>query len=353
MGRLALEKRAFSTSPRALTKASGRHHGAVYDRPMTTTRTNTADKRSLLLLIALADEYKALLRERFELVDAPDAGARAAAIAVHGDAIELVLTNGATGLRADEIAALPRLGLVAAQGAGYENLDIAAAKARGIAVCNGAGTNDSCVADHTLALLLASVRALPQQEKALRAGLWRDALPLRPSVNGRRVGIYGMGTIGRRIARRALAFEMEVGYHNRRPRDDAGDCRYFGHLVELAAWADFLVVAAPGGAATRHAVDAQVLDALGPQGHLVNIARGSIVDTAALAAALAAGKLAGAALDVYESEPAPPAELLGFPNVILTPHIAGWSPEAIRATIDVFIANAEAWGAGRPLLTPL
>lgn len=310
-------------------------------------------KTPCLLLVALADEYKDLLRERFELIDAPTAAERAAAIAARGAEIELVLSNGATGLRADEIAAMPRLRLAAAQGAGYENLDVATAKARGIAVCNGAGTNDSCVADHTLALLLASVRALPQQEQALRAGLWRDALPIRPSVNGRRLGIFGMGTIGRKIAHRAQAFEMQIGYHNRSPRTDAGEAVYFDSLVALAGWADFLVVAAPGGAATRHAVNAEVLAALGPQGHLVNIARGSLVDTAALAAALAAGQLGGAALDVYESEPLPPTALLSFPNVILTPHIAGWSPEAIRATVELFIANVEALEAGRPLLTPL
>lgn len=315
--------------------------------PMTTT------KKTCLLLVAMADEYKALLHERFELIDAPTAAERAAAIAAHGPRIELVLTNGATGLRAAEMDALPSLKLAAAQGAGYETLDIAAAKARGIAVCNGAGTNDSCVADHTLALLLASVRALPQQEQALRAGLWRDALPIRPSVNGRRLGILGMGTIGRKIANRALAFEMQVGYHNRRPRADAPDCRYFDGLMALATWADFLVVAAPGGADTKHIVNAEVLAALGPQGHLVNIARGSLVDTAALAAALAAGRLGGAALDVYETEPKPPEALLGFPNVVLTPHIAGWSPEAIRATVELFIANVEAWSDGRPLLTPL
>ncbi|HEX2011750.1 MAG TPA: NAD(P)-dependent oxidoreductase [Roseateles sp.] len=319
----------------------------------TTTATPTTKPGPLLLLVALADEYKALLRARFELIDAPTAALRAAAIAARGAEIGLVLTNGATGLRADEMDAMPGLRLAAAQGAGHENLDLAAAKARGIAVCNGAGTNDSCVADHTLALLLASVRALPQQEKALRAGVWRDDLPLRPSVNGRRLGILGLGTIGRKIANRALAFEMQVGYHNRRPRTDAPDCRYFDSVQALAAWADFLVVAAPGGADTRHLVDAEVLAALGPQGHLVNIARGSLVDTAALAAALAAGQLGGAALDVYETEPRPPEALLGFPNVILTPHIAGWSPEAIRATVELFIANVEAWSEGRELLTPL
>lgn len=311
------------------------------------------NKKTLLLLVALAERYLDSLRAQFELIHAPTAAERAAAIATRGAEIELVLTNGATGLRADEMDAMPRLGLVAAQGAGHENLDVAAAKARGLVVCNGAGTNDDCVADHTLALLLASVRALPQQERALRAGLWRDDLPLRPGVNGRKLGILGLGTIGRKIARRAQAFDMAVGYHNRRPREDAGDCTYFASVVELAQWADFLVVAAPGGAATRHIVNAEVLAALGAHGHLVNIARGSLVDTAALAAALAAGQLGGAALDVYESEPLPPAALLEFPNVILTPHIAGWSPEAIQATVDLFIANVGRWEAGQPVSTPL
>jgi lactate dehydrogenase-like 2-hydroxyacid dehydrogenase len=204
-----------------------------------------------------------------------------------------------------------------------------------------------------MALLLASVRALPQQEQALRAGVWRDALPLRPSVNGRRLGILGLGTIGMRIARRAAAFDMDVGYHNRRARPDAEGYRYFDSVMALATWADFLVVAAPGGPGTRHIVNAEVLQALGAQGHLVNIARGSLVDTAALAQALAAGQLGGAALDVYESEPHPPRELLDFPNVILTPHIAGWSPESVQATVDLFLLNAQRWQDGQPLQTPL
>lgn len=308
----------------------------------------------LLLLIPLGDDYLRQLATRFELIHAPDAASRAAAIAAQGDQIEIVLTNGGTGLRAAEIDAMPRLGLAAAQGAGYENVDVAHAKARGVAVCNGAGTNDDCVADHALALLLASVRALPQQDAALRAGIWRDDLPLRPSVNGRRLGILGLGQIGRKIARRAAGFDMQLGYHGRTPRSDApAEWRYFDSLLGLAHWADFLVVAAPGGASTKHLVNAEVLAALGPSGHLVNIARGSIVDTQALATALAAGQLAGAALDVYEGEPQPPQALLGFPNVILTPHIAGWSPEAIQATITLFLANVDCWAAGQPLRSPV
>lgn len=308
---------------------------------------------TLLLLVPIAPEHKAPLVERFEVIEATDAGARAAAVARHGAEIELVLTNGTTGFTAAEIAALPRLGLLAALGAGYENLDLAAARARGIAVCNGAGTNDDCVADHALALLLASLRALPQQGAALRAGIWRDDLPLYPSCQGRRLGVLGLGTIGRKIAQRAAAFGMVIGYHNRRPREDAEGTTYFASPLALAAWADDLVVATPGGPGTRHVVNAEVLAALGASGHLVNIARGSCVDTAALAAALAAGQIAGAALDVYESEPQPPQALVDRPNVILTPHIAGWSPQSVRATVDNFIANVEAWQRGEPLRTPV
>ncbi|OWQ44426.1 hydroxyacid dehydrogenase [Roseateles noduli] len=300
-----------------------------------------------------AEEHLSQLRARYDVVYAPTPEARAKAVAEHGVDIEIVLTIGAVGLRADEIDAMPKLRVAAAQGAGYEAIDLTAAKARGLTLWNGAGTNDSCVADHAMALLLASVRALPQQEQALRAGLWRDVLPLRPSVNGRKLGILGMGTIGLRIARRALAFDMEVGYHNRRERNDSQGCQYFGSALDLAQWADFLIVAAPGGPTTKHIVNAEVLKALGPQGHVVNIARGSLVDTAALAAALAAGELGGAALDVYESEPKPPEALLAFPNVILTPHIAGWSPESVQATVDLFLENARRWEAGEPVLTPL
>lgn len=308
---------------------------------------------TLLLLIAIADDYKALLLNRFRVIDAPTTAARAVAVAAHGAEVELVLTNGATGFTAAEIAACPRLRLLAALGAGYENLDIAAARAAGVPVCNGAGTNDDCVADHTLALLLASVRGLPQQGAALRVGVWRDALPLFPHFSGRRLGVIGLGGIGRKIAARAAAFGMVIGYRNRRPSEAAAGATWFDSVTALATWADDLVVATPGGAATKHLVNAQVLAALGPGGHVVNIARGSCVDTAALAAALRAGQIAGAALDVYESEPQPPEALVGLPNVILTPHVAGWSPQAIRASVDNFLANAEACLRGEALLTPV
>jgi lactate dehydrogenase-like 2-hydroxyacid dehydrogenase len=304
------------------------------------------------MLIAMSEHSLAQLRERFELLLAPTAGERADAIRAHGPRIQVVLTNGATGLHADEIDAMPRLTLACALGAGHENLARDHARARGVLLANGAGTNDDCVADHALALLLATVRAIPQLDQACRQGVWRDDLPMRPQFSHRRLGILGMGTIGRKIAQRGAAFALSVGYHNRSIVAGSPH-RHFDSLLALAQWCDYLVVATPGGAGTKHLVDAAVLEALGPQGFLVNIARGSVVDTDALAQALRSGALGGAGLDVYESEPQPPAALLGLPNVVLTPHIAGWSPEAMQASLQCFLDNAELHLAGQPVRTPI
>ncbi|HEY1611726.1 MAG TPA: NAD(P)-dependent oxidoreductase, partial [Paraburkholderia sp.] len=202
------------------------------------------------------------------------------------------------------------------------------------------------------ALLLAAVRAVPQYDAACRAGVWRDALPERPMLAGRRLGVVGLGHIGRKVARRAAGFDIETGYHSRRPHDGEKS-RYFDSLIELARWSDFLVVSTPGGADTHHLVDRAVLDALGPDGYLVNVSRGSVVDTAALAAALRERTLGGAGLDVYESEPAPPAALFEFDNVVLTPHVAGTSPQSVDATVRHFIDNARRHLAGDAVLTPI
>lgn len=288
----------------------------------------------------------------FDLLYAPDAAQCEAAIAEHGTRIQAVLTIGSIGLSAAQMQRMPALRLVCALGAGYENIAVAHAQAHGIAVGNGAGTNDDCVADHAMGLLIASVRGLVRLDRATRDGVWRTAMPLPPNVSHKRLGILGMGAIGAKIAQRALGFEMEIGYHNRSQRSGLPH-RYFGDLLSLAQWADVLLVATPGGPGTRHLVNAQVLDALGPQGHLVNIARGSVVDTAALAAAVREGRLAGAGLDVYESEPAPPAELLDLDAVVLTPHVGGWSPEAVQASVDRFIANMRCHLEGRPLVSPV
>ena len=247
---------------------------------------------------------------------------------------------------------MPKLSLVCAMGAGYENIDVAYAKAHGIAVGNGAGTNDECVADHAMGLLIAAVRGIVKLDKATRAGIWRSAMPLPANVSGKRLGVVGLGTIGAKIAKRAAAFDMPIGYHNRQPRDGVSH-QYFGDLLALAAWADVLLVATPGGAGTKHLINAEVLSALGEKGVLVNIARGSVVDTQALAEAVREGRVAGAGLDVYESEPLPPPELMDLDSVVLTPHVGGWSPEAVQNSVDRFIANMRSHLDGKPLVSPI
>ncbi|WP_186134628.1 2-hydroxyacid dehydrogenase [Burkholderia gladioli] len=309
-------------------------------------------KPTLLVLIPLRDDARAAIAAQFDLIHVPDEASRAQAVAEHGAKVEAVLTNGSTGLTEDELARLPGLVFLNALGAGYENLPVAAARRRGIAIAHGVGANDDCVADHAFALLLATVRGVVRLDAACRAGVWRDALPMQPNFSGKRIGIVGLGRIGAKIARRAAAFDLEIGYHNRRPREGA-EFRYFPAVVELARWADYLVVATPGGADTRHLIDAAVLAALGARGFLVNVSRGSVVDTAALAAALRDGRIAGAGLDVYEGEPEPPAELVGLDSVVLTPHVAGTSPQARDRTIELFLENAARHFAGQPLLTPL
>jgi D-3-phosphoglycerate dehydrogenase len=307
---------------------------------------------SLLVLIPLNEQSLAKIAKVFDVIHAPNAGQRAGAIAEYGGTVRAVLTNGAVGLTATEIDRLAQLEFICALGAGYENVAFEHARTRNIVVVNGAGTNDDCVADHAFALLLATVRDIPQLDVACRNGIWRDALPMQPNFSGKRLGIVGLGNIGRKLARRALGFDIEIGYHNRNPRDDV-PYRYFDRPIELARWCDYLVVATPGGASTRHLIDGPVLAALGPQGYLVNVARGSVVDTAALAQALAAGALGGAGLDVYESEPEPPQALLHLKNVVLTPHVGGRSPEAIAGSVQQFLDNAARHFAGDAVLTPV
>ncbi len=313
-------------------------------------------KPTLLVLVFLSEEHRALVSQHYDMIYAPnealgaDRSNGAAQIAARGSEIRVVLTNGTNGLLAAEIDALPKLELVCTLGVGYENVALARASERGIPVCNAAGTNDEAVADHAMAILLAAIRRIPFLNRGVRTGLWRDDIPRPPHVSGRRMGIFGLGAIGQKVAKRALGFDMEIGYHSR-TRKDALGYRWFDDIVSLATWCDFLLIAAPGGQATHHIVSDRVLDALGPQGVVVNVARGTLVDTQAVARALRDKRIWAAALDVYEGEPTPPAPLLEFDNAILTPHIAGISPQAIHASVVRFLQNAEAHFSGKPLLT--
>lgn len=309
-------------------------------------------KPHLLILNPLSEASLARIAERFEVTHAPNAAAREAAIAKHADSVQAVLTIGTIGLTGEEIARLPKLGFVGTLGVGYEKVDLEAARARGIAMSNGAGSNADCVADHAMALLLAAIRDVRRLDVACRSGIWRDALPMTDGVCGKRLGILGLGAIGEKLARRAAAFDMPVGYHNRSAKADSPH-RYFASALELARWSDCLVVAIPGGASTFHLVNAEVLDALGPQGYLVNVARGSVVDTAALGCALRENRIRAAALDVYESEPLPPSELLDLDNLIVTPHVGGNSPQALEQSLSQFLENIDRHFRGEPLLTPI
>jgi len=284
---------------------------------------------SVLVLCELGPAQEAALRQRHQPTFALTPEERARVVQTRGAEFEAVLTIGLLGLRADEMDRLPRLRLVASMGAGYENIDVAAAQARGIWVTNGRGANDECVADHAMGMVIAAMRDFRTLDRLCRAGVWRTG-----------------------IAGRAQAFRMAVGYHNRRARREF-DYQYFDDALALAHWCDVLVCAMPGGAATRHMVNAAVLRELGPGGYLVNVGRGSIVDTQALAAALASGGIAGAALDVYESEPAPPPALIAQDRLLLTPHVGGWSPEAIDAQFGIFMLNLEGVFFGRGPVTPV
>jgi lactate dehydrogenase-like 2-hydroxyacid dehydrogenase len=307
-------------------------------------------KPTVLLMIPLAAQYQALISEHYDLIYAPKAADYERIFAERPEGIQVVLTNGTLGISAEQVGRLPDLQLICALGVGYENLPVEAARARGIALANGAGTNAVCVADHAMALLLATVRTIVRLDTLTRAGRWRDANQMTPGFSGKKLGLLGLGLIGQQIAKRGAAFDLEIGYHNRRRINDS-PYRYFEDACALAAWADFLIVATPGGNDTLHMVDANVLAALGPNGYLVNIARGSVVDTAALLTALEAGQIAGAALDVYETEPDVPQALFAFPNVVLSPHVGGRSPESITATVQRFVENAGLYFAGKPMIS--
>ena len=254
---------------------------------------------------------------------------------------------------AAEMARQPGAKFIAVFGAGYDRIDLAEAKARGIAVANTPGATDTCVADMAMALLLATSRRICLGDRHVRAGRWpQGRLPLATRFSGRRLGIFGLGGIGAAIARRAAGFDLEIGYHNRRKRSDVSH-RYFEDLAALAAWADYLVVACPASPETYRRVDAGVLAALGPSGILVNIARGSIVDEDALAEALERRTIAGAGLDVFVQEPNVPSRLFALDNVVLAPHVAGSTHETWDEASALLIRNLDHFfTTGRPL-TPV
>jgi lactate dehydrogenase-like 2-hydroxyacid dehydrogenase len=248
----------------------------------------------------------------------------------------------------------PNLEIVSSFGVGYDHIDAKAAARLGIVVTNTPGVLDDEVADTTLGLMIMTVRQLPQSERHLRAGQWsaKGAFPLSPSLRGRTVGILGLGRIGKAIAKRVSAFGLDVVYHGRHPQADV-PYRYYPSLVEMAKASDVLIVVAPGGPATRHIINAEILEALGPDGVLINVARGSLVDEKALIEALRTGKILAAGLDVFENEPSVPQELIALDNAVLLPHVGSASVKTRNAMAQCVVDNLFAWADGKPPLTPV
>ncbi len=251
------------------------------------------------------------------------------------------------------IAALPKLEIVASMSVGTDHIDLAAARARGIAVTNAPDVLTDCVADLGIGLTINLARNLVAADRFVRAGDWTKGLfPLATKLGGATMGIVGLGRIGRAVAKRAEAFGMRIVYFGRRRQNDVA-YPFYDDLVAMARDSDYLMLTCPGGETTRNLVEAKVIAALGPEGMLVNIARGSVVDQAALIAALEARRLGGAALDVYADEPRVPEALMKLDNVVLAPHIASATHATRRAMGDLMIDNLRAHFAGEPLLTPV
>jgi lactate dehydrogenase-like 2-hydroxyacid dehydrogenase len=272
----------------------------------------------------------------------------------HGAGVGLVATSVRRGCGEATIAALPSLRAICSWGAGFDTIDVKAARARGVQVSNTPDVLDDCVADLAWGLMLAAARRIAQADRYVRAGCWRalGEFPLSTRVSGKRLGVLGLGRIGSAIARRGEGFAMQVRYHGRTPQKEAPYV-FESSLEALARWSDFLVVACIGGAQTHHLVSRSVLDALGPNGILINIARGSVVDQAALIRALDEGRLGGAGLDVLEGEPGAPAALRERDNVVLTPHVGSATLETRSHMEQLVLDNLQSFVRTGRVLNPV
>lgn len=290
----------------------------------------------LLLLTALAPAMRERLQLQFELLEAAEIGsARRSELCAQ---VRAMLCNAQSVVSREQMQQWPALELIVVIGVGRDGIDLEAAAELGIKVSKAPDVCSEDIADHTLALLLAATRQIVQAHEFVRQGRWlQGRYPPTLRFSGQRMGIVGLGRIGRAVARRSQAFDLTIAYTGRAPKDDV-PYRWCDSVLELAAEVDFLVVCASGGPATRGLIDAEVLQALGPQGVLVNVGRGSIVDEAALQQALQERTIAAAALDVFAHEPQVPEALMDLPSTVLTPHMASSTLQGLQA----MLAQAEA-----------
>lgn len=270
-----------------------------------------------------------------------------------GPSIRAVATDGGRGLPAGVLEALPALEIVASYGVGYDAIDLPACKARNVRVTNTPDVLNDAMAEITVGLMISLCRHLPQADRFVRSGKWTSGgFGLTGELTGAHVGILGLGRIGSEIARRLQVFKMRISYHGRREQPHQ-PYTYYGDLTAMARDVDWLVVIAPGSPETRHIVSRGVMEALGPDGNLVNVARGSLVDEAAMVDLLVSGKLGGAALDVFENEPGIPEALKPMENVVLSPHQGSATTKTRTAMGDLVIRNLAAHFAGEMLPTPV
>lgn len=316
----------------------------------------TDEKPTLLQLrpIPLIGDADQQLAKHFTVIQLSNESDTEAALRACQDRVVIITTSGGTPVPADFIDRFPKLQVICNWGVGYDSIDVRHAQQKGIQVSNTPDVLNDCVADLTWGLIIATARRMGQNERYVRANRWNEdpANPLGIRVSGKKLGIVGLGRVGRAITQRAAGFNMDIRYHNRRPRQDT-DYGYEKSLVELATWADFLVVATVGGPSTRHLIDHTVLKALGPDSLLINISRGSVVDEAALVNALANGELGGAGLDVFDDEPHIPDELKNMDNVVLLPHIGSATTETRTAMSNLVLENVESFATTGQLLTPI
>jgi lactate dehydrogenase-like 2-hydroxyacid dehydrogenase len=304
--------------------------------------------KTVLQIGGFAPEIQAQLDAEFRCLDLADLD-REPGLA---DTVSAIVTRSNQEVPEDVVRRLPALEIIATCGVGYDLIPRALAAERGVVVANTPDVLNAAVAELCIGSLLALLRRLPQADRFVRDGRWKTAaFPLATSLAGKHVGIVGMGRIGKEIARKLEMFGVALAYHGR--TDQRLAWRYEADLAALARDCDILIVCAPGGADTRHLVDARVLDALGPDGYLVNVARGSLVDEAALLAALEAGGIAGAALDVFDNEPDIDPRFLVLDNVLLTPHLGSATHETRAAMAQLMLDNVRSWFRSGRALTPV
>ncbi|MFZ1813700.1 MAG: 2-hydroxyacid dehydrogenase [Rhizobiaceae bacterium] len=312
------------------------------------------NRPEVLLVGTMASQLLADLEAHFTVHVLSQRENQASWLETNAREIRAIATGGADKLPVSVMDAMKKLSIISCYGVGYDGIDARLAADRNILVSHTPGVLDNEVADTAIALLLATTRRIVAQDRYVREGLWESmgAAPLTRGLAGKKVGILGFGRIGQAIARKLSVFECDIAYHARNARPDAA-IRYFDSLQPLALWSDILIVITPGGTATHHLVNRDILEALGPQGTLINVARGSVVDEPALIAALQEGRLGAAGLDVFENEPHVPTALMSMDNVVLLPHVGSATEETRAAMRKLTVDNLVSWFSTGKVITPV